>query len=354
MKIAVLKGDGIGPEVVDEGIKILYKIGEKYNFDIEIKEALIGGAAIDATGVPLPKETIEICNISEAVILGAVGGPKWDSLPGKLRPEYGLLSIRKELEVYANLRPSILFKELKSSSNLKEDVLGDGLDILIVRELIGGAYFGTKGREKTEDGFRAFDTIEYNSYEIRRILKVGFEAAGKRNKRLTLVDKANVLESSRLWREIGIEMSKSYPEIALNFMYVDNAAMQLINNPHQFDVIVTENMFGDILSDEASMLTGSLGNLPSASIGEEKAFIYEPIHGSAPDIAGKSIANPIGAIMSISMMLKYSFNLYKEAQDIENAVSKVLEKGYRTKDIMSFGKIEVTTIEMGNLIKNEI
>ncbi|MDV3428821.1 MAG: 3-isopropylmalate dehydrogenase [Bacillota bacterium] len=354
MKIAVLKGDGIGPEVVNEAIKVLYKIGEKYNLKIDTKEALIGGAAIDAVGCPLPDETIDICLKSHAVLLGAVGGPKWDNIKADLRPEAGLLGLRKALQVYANLRPAILFKPLASSSNLKAEVLGNGLDILIVRELIGGAYFGEKGREKIEGGYRAYDTIEYKSSEIERLLKIGFEAAGKRNKKLTLVDKANVLESSRLWREIGKEMSKSYPEIELNFMYVDNAAMQLINNPHQFDVIVTENMFGDILSDEASMLTGSLGNLPSASLGDKKAYLYEPIHGSAPDIAGKSLANPIGTIMSIAMMMKYSFNLDEAAENIENAVSIILEKGYRTRDIMSDGKILVTTNEMGNLIASEI
>lgn len=354
MKIAVLKGDGIGPEVVNEAIKVLYKIGEKYSLKIDTKEALIGGAAIDAMGVPLPDETIDVCLDSDSVLLGAVGGPKWDSLKGSLRPEAGLLGLRKALQVYANLRPAILFKELISSSNLKEEILEKGLDLLIVRELIGGAYFGDKGREKLEGGFRAYDTIEYKSSEITRILKTGFEAAGKRNKKLTLVDKANVLESSKLWRETAKEMSESYQDIELNFMYVDNAAMQLINNPHQFDVIVTENMFGDILSDEASMLTGSLGNLPSASLGDEKAALYEPIHGSAPDIAGKNIANPIGTIMSIGMMLKYSFNLDKAAEDIETAAAKVLEKGYRTKDIMSQGKILVATEEMGNLIASEI
>ncbi|MFA6940879.1 MAG: 3-isopropylmalate dehydrogenase [Clostridiaceae bacterium] len=354
MNIAVLKGDGIGPEVVNEAIKVLNKIGEKYSLEIDTKEALIGGSAIDAVGIPLPDETIDLCLKSDAVLLGAVGGPKWDSMKGSLRPEAGLLGLRKALQVYANLRPAILFKELVSSSNLKEEVLGIGLNLLIVRELIGGAYFGEKGREKIEGGYRAYDTIEYKSSEITRILKTGFEAAGKRNKKLTLVDKANVLESSKLWRETAKEMSKSYPDIQLNFMYVDNAAMQLINNPHQFDVIVTENMFGDILSDEASMLTGSLGNLPSASLGDEKAALYEPIHGSAPDIAGRSMANPIGTIMSIGMMLKYSFNMDKAAEDIENAVSRVLEKGYRTKDIISEGKVLVTTKKMGDLIVNEI
>ncbi|MFA9398441.1 MAG: 3-isopropylmalate dehydrogenase [Clostridiaceae bacterium] len=358
MKIAVLKGDGIGPEVIDESLKILEKIANKYKFDYEIKEGLIGGAAIDSTGVPLPKETIEICKESDAVLLGAVGGPKWDKLPGKLRPESGLLGIRKALDVYANLRPAILFKELKSSSNLKEEVLKDGLDLLIVRELIGGAYFGEKGRETInsngKDIIRAYDIIDYKSNEIERILKMGFESARKRNKKLTLVDKANVLESSKLWREIAMNMASDYNDIELNFMYVDNAAMQLINNPNQFDVIVTENMFGDILSDEASMLTGSLGNLPSASLGDNKAALYEPIHGSAPDIAGLDIANPIGTIMSLAMMLKYSFNLDDASNDIKSAVSKVLEKGYRTSDIMKNGNIKVSTKEMGNYIASEI
>lgn len=354
MKIAVLKGDGIGPEVVNEALKVLNTIGRKYSLNIETEEVLIGGSAIDASGIPLPEETIDTCLKSDAVLLGAVGGPKWENINADLRPEAGLLGLRKALEVYANLRPAILFKELASSSNLKEEVLVNGLDILIVRELIGGAYFGQKGRVKTENGYRAYDTIDYNSIEITRLLKIGFEAAERRNKKLTLVDKANVLESSRLWRETAKGIAKFYPDIQLNFMYVDNAAMQLINNPRQFDVIVTENMFGDILSDEASMLTGSLGNLPSASLGDKKAYLYEPIHGSAPDIAGKGLANPIGTIMSIAMMLKYSFNMNKAADDIESAIAMVLKKGCRTRDIMSYGKTLVTTKEMGDLIASNI
>ncbi|NMM63719.1 3-isopropylmalate dehydrogenase [Clostridium sp. P21] len=354
MKIAVMPGDGIGKEIIKQGIKVIKAIANKYKCDFEIKEALIGGAAIDETGSPLPEETIEICKSSDAVLLGAVGGPKWDKLPGNLRPEAGLLGIRKTLEVFANLRPAILFPQLKAASNLKEEVLGDGLNIMIVRELIGGAYFGEKKRVDIKEGQRASDTIVYSTPEIERIVKMAFQVARKRNKKLTLIDKANVLESSRLWREVTEKISEDYKDVELNYMYVDNAAMQLIRDPKQFDTIVTENMFGDILSDEASMLTGSLGMLPSASLGEGKVGMYEPIHGSAPDIAGCDKANPIGTIMSIAMMLRYSFNMEEAARDIENAVSKVLDKGYRTSDIMEQEKILVGTEKMGELIAQEI
>jgi len=354
LKIVIIPGDGIGPEVVKQAVKVLKAVSIKYNCGFEIKEALLGGAAIDETGGPLPQETIDICNASNAVLLGAVGGPKWDALPGNLRPEAGLLGIRKELGVFANLRPAILFPQLKSASNLKDEVLGDNLNIMIVRELIGGAYFGEKKRVDIENGQKAWDIIEYSTYEIERITKMAFEVARGRDKKLTLVDKANVLESSRLWREVVQSISKNYADVELNYMYVDNAAMQLIRDPHQFDVIVTENMFGDILSDEASMLTGSLGMLPSASLGTSTVGLYEPIHGSAPDIAGLDKANPIGTIMSVAMMFRYSFKMEEIAKVIENSVYKTLDLGYRTIDIMQPGMNCVGTEKMGNYIASQI
>ncbi|MDD3224358.1 MAG: 3-isopropylmalate dehydrogenase [Clostridium sp.] len=354
MKIAVIKGDGIGKEIVTEALKILEVISEKYDIKFDFNEVLLGGEAIDKMGTPIPQETIEVCKKSDAVLLGAVGGPKWDHIPSELRPEVGLLGIRKELGVFANLRPAILFPQLKEASNLKPEVLGDGLNIMIVRELIGGLYFGEKKRVNIEGGQKAWDTMVYSTPEIERIVRRAFEIAGKRNKKLTLVDKANVLESSRLWRETITEISKEYNDIDLDFMYVDNACMQLIRDPNQFDVIVTENTFGDILSDEASMLTGSLGMLPSASVGNGKIGIYEPIHGSAPDIAGQDKANPIATIMSAAMMLRYSFNMDKAALDIEKAVSKVLDEGHRTSDIMENGKKLVGTKKMGDLIAKAI
>lgn len=354
MRIAVISGDGIGKEVIKQAIKVLKAISNKYKCNFEFNEVLLGGEAIDQTGSPIPEETINICKNSQAVLLGAVGGPKWDKMPGNLRPEAGLLGIRKALGVFANLRPAILFPQLKSASNLKDEVLGDGLDIMIVRELIGGAYFGEKNRIDIENGQKAWDTIVYTTSEIERITKKSFEIARKRNKKLTLIDKANVLESSRLWREVVSRLAENYKDVELNYMYVDNAAMQLIKNPKQFDVILTENMFGDILSDEASMLTGSLGMLPSASLGEGNLGIYEPIHGSAPDIAGQNKANPIGTIMSAAMMLRYSFNMEDAAKDIENAVMKVMEEGYRTVDIMQYDKKAIGTEEMGDFITSKI
>lgn len=354
MKITIIPGDGIGKEVINQAVKVLKKIESKYKCKFEFNEALLGGAAIDATGNPIPEETIHKCKNSEAVLLGAVGGPKWDDYPGNLRPEKGLLSLRKELGVFANLRPAILFPQLKSASTLKDEVLGDGLDIMIVRELIGGAYFGEKKRIDIDGGQRAYDTIDYCTRDIERIAKKAFEVARKRDKKLTLIDKANVLETSRLWREVVTKISEDYKDIELNYMYVDNAAMQLIKNPKQFDVILTENMFGDILSDEASMLTGSLGMLPSASVGEGSIGLYEPIHGSAPDIAGQDKANPIGTIMSTAMMLRYSFNMEDAAKDIESATSRIMDKGYRTGDIMEKGMKIVGTEEMGDLIAEEI
>lgn len=354
MKIAVIKGDGIGPEVIKQAVKVLEVISKKYNCNFEYEEVLMGGAAIDETGVPLPDETIEVCKKSDAVLLGAVGGPKWDNVSRNLRPEAGLLQIRKELGVFANLRPAIMFPQLKAASPLKEEILGDSLDLMIVRELTGGIYFGEKNRIDIVDGEKAWDTMSYSTPEISRIAKVAFEIAEKRNKKVTLVDKANVLENSRLWREVVSELAKEYTHIKLDYMYVDNAAMQLIRNPKQFDVILTGNMFGDILSDEASMLTGSLGMLPSASVGANKIGLYEPIHGSAPDIAGQDKANPIATIMSVAMMLRYSFDMEEAAMDIEKAISKVLETGYRTVDIMKEGMIQVGTEEMGDIISKNI
>ena len=354
-KLAVMPGDGIGPEIINQAKKVLNSVEKKYDVKFDCTEVLMGGVAIDATGEPLPKETIDTCLKSDAVLLGAVGGPKWDNLPGDKRPEAGLLGIRKALGVYANLRPAVLFPQLKSASNLKPEVLGDGLDIMIVRELIGGAYFGEKKRIDLEDGGqRAWDTMVYETKEIERIAKMSFEIARKRNNKLMLVDKSNVLESSRLWKEVVYKMAEDYKDVELSQMYVDNAAMQLIRNPKQFDVIVTENTFGDIISDEASMLTGSLGNLPSASLGDGKVGLYEPIHGSAPDIAGQDIANPIGTIMSVAMMLRYSFNMDDAANDIEKAISNVLDKGYRTGDIMQEGMTKVGCEKIGDLIASEI
>ncbi|WP_368490657.1 3-isopropylmalate dehydrogenase [Clostridium sp. BJN0013] len=350
MKVAIIPGDGVGKEIITQGKKVLKAVASKYKFDLQYEEVLLGGSAIDEKGTPLPEDTIKVCKNSDAVLLGAVGGPKWDKLPGNLRPEAGLLGIRKTLGVFANLRPAILFPQLKSASNLKSEVLGEGLDIMIVRELTGGAYFGEKNRVNIEGGQKAWDTISYSSFEIDRIARKSFEIAKKRDKKLTLVDKANVLESSKLWREIVSEIAKEYKDIELNYMYVDNAAMQLIKNPRQFDVILTENMFGDILSDEASMLTGSLGMLPSASVREDSFGLYEPIHGSAPDIAGQNKANPIGTLMSVAMMLKYSFNMEAPSQDIENSISKVLKEGYRTLDIATEGSKIVGTEEMGDLV----
>jgi len=350
MKIALIPGDGIGPDIIEQAVKVLKVIEKKYNCSFEFTEVLMGGVALDATGVPLPEETIKVCKESDAVLLGAVGGEKWDVLPGHLRPEAGLLGMRKALEVFANLRPAIMFPQLKSASTLKEEVLGDGLDIMVIRELNGGAYFGEKVRIDTEDGQKAWDTMAYSTSEIVRIAKVGFETAKKRDNKLTLIDKANVLESSRLWRETVKKVALDYPEVELNFMYVDNAAMQLIRNPRQFSTIVTENLFGDILSDEASMLTGSLGMLPSASLGSGKLGVYEPIHGSAPDIAGQDKANPIATIMSVAMMLRYSLDMEDAAKEIEAAVSKVLDMGYRTGDIMQDGMTLVGTKKMGDLI----
>ena len=352
--IAVIPGDGIGPEVVDESIKVLSKIGEKYNHNFEFEFLQAGGCAIDSLGTPLPEKTLEICKKSDAVLLGAVGGPKWDDPNAKVRPEQALLGLRGGLNLYCNLRPALLYKALKEASPLKDTIIGDGIDICVVRELTGGIYFGERGRDVVDGVVSAYDTERYNIEEIERIVKIGFDTAMKRNKKLTSVDKANILESSRLWRSVVEKMSKDYPEVEVNHLYIDNASMQLVKDPRQFDVIVTSNMFGDILSDEASMITGSIGMLPSASLGKGTLGMYEPIHGSAPDIAGKGIANPLATILSTAMMLRYSFNLENEAKDIENAVVKVIEEGYRTGDIKSEGTILVGTKEMGALVVERI
>jgi len=353
--IAVLKGDGIGPEVVDQAIAVLNAVGEKKGIDFQFHEELMGGCAIDALGEPLPQATLKTCRESDAVLLGAVGGPKWEGLPGGKTPESGLLAIRAGLGLFANLRPAIIYEALKEASPLKAEIIGGNIDILVVRELTGGIYFGERGRiNRGTDSEAAYDTETYSVGEIERIARIAFEAASKRKGIVTSVDKANVLESSKLWREVVVRVSNEYPAVTLRHLYVDNAAMQLIRDPRQFDVIVTSNLFGDILSDEASMITGSIGMLPSASLGSGSMGLYEPIHGSAPDIAGQDKANPIATILSAAMMLRYSLNQNAAAQLVENAVNMVLEKGYRTGDIASAGDTVVGTGEMGRLIVNEI
>jgi 3-isopropylmalate dehydrogenase len=350
--IALIKGDGIGPEVVAEAIKVLDAIGEKFSHTFHYTDVLMGGIAIDKTGVPLPDETVEICKKSDSVILGAVGGPKWDTLPGHLRPEAGLLGIRKALNLFANIRPAVLFPALKGSCPLRADIADNGIDIVVVRELTGGIYFGERGRRDGAFGKEAYDTDCYSEMEVERIARVAFLIAQKRKKHLVSIDKANVLESSRIWREVVHAVAKDYPDVTVVDMLVDNAAMQLVRNPAQFDVVVANNMFGDILSDEAAMITGSIGILPSSSIGDGILGLYEPIHGSAPDIAGQNIANPIATILSIAMMLRDSLSLETEAKAVENAISKVLQKGYRTRDLDP--KNFVSCTEMGDLIKKEI
>lgn len=347
--ITVLKGDGIGPEIVDEAIKVLNITAEKFDFNVSYTYADIGGVAIDNTGVPLPKETVELCKRADSVLLGAVGGPKWDNQPGNNRPEAGLLAIRETLGLFANLRPAVIFEPLKQASPIKDSIIGDSLDIMVVRELTGGIYFGKRGRNEENGIPAAFDTESYNVKEIERIAHVAFDMAMKRGRKLTSVDKANVLESSRLWRETIIRIAKEYPQVELNHMYVDNCAMQLVRNPKQFDVIVTSNMFGDILSDEASMISGSIGMLASASLNGTKRGLYEPIHGSAPDIAGQNIANPLATILSVSMMLKYSLNQLEASQAVEAAVVKALEEN-RTPDIFEDGKTKVNCVQMGDIV----
>ncbi|PPK62168.1 3-isopropylmalate dehydrogenase [Malaciobacter marinus] len=348
--ISIIKGDGIGPEIVDEAIKVLDAVSYSCGFSLEYKEYLMGGIAIDMTGVPLPDETVQGVLNSDACLFGSIGGEKWDTLPRELRPETGLLKFREAMGVYANLRPALIYDELVNASTLKPEVI-EGVDIMVVRELIGGIYFG---QPRENDGFKAFNTMVYTKPEIERIGKKAFELAMKRDKRVCSVDKANVLEVSQLWRDTMEELSKDYPEVELSHMYVDNAAMQLVRNPKQFDVIVTGNIFGDILSDTASMVVGSIGLLPSASTGDKTA-VYEPIHGSAPDIAGQGIANPIATIESAGMMLRYSLGEDEAANKIDSAIKKALKDGYRTKDLAAYDAKEiVTTAEMGDIIANNI
>lgn len=347
--IALLRGDGIGPEIVDSAVRVLLAIGEKYGHEFAFTPYLIGGEAIDATGNPLPEETVKGCLESDSVLLGAVGGPKWDNLPGELRPEKALLGIRAAMGLFTNLRPAKLYYALKDECPLRADIVERGFDIMIVRELTGGIYFGERGYRQGRYGEEAYDTECYSRMEIERIIRVAFETARKRNKKLVSIDKANVLDTSRLWRKILHEIAEQYPDVSCSDMLVDNAAMQLVRNPAQFDVIVTTNMFGDILSDEASQITGSIGMLPSASLNESTRGLYEPIHGSAPDIAGQNKANPIATILSGAMMLLYSFGLERESADIVNAVDRVLELGFRTADL-SHGAEYLSTVEITDKI----
>ena len=351
IKICVMPGDGIGPEIIAQARKVLDAVGKKFGHEFEISEALIGGAAIDATGGPLPEETVTACQAADAVLLGAVGGPKWDTIEKSIRPERGLLGIRKALGLFANLRPAVLFPELARASYLRPDIVADGLDIMVVRELTGGIYFGEPRGEEVRDGEKAaYNTMVYKESEVRRIAKIAFDLAMKRGRRVCSVDKANVLDVSQLWREVVEQVAPEYPDVELSHMYVDNAAMQLIRDPSQFDVMVTGNLFGDILSDEASIITGSIGMLPSASMGAEGPALYEPIHGSAPDIAGQDKANPLATILSLSMMFRYSFSMEAEAAAIDAAVQKVLQDDYRTGDIMEEGKTAVGCKQMGELV----
>lgn len=346
MKILVLPGDGIGPEITAEAVRVLKALDLKF----EMEEALLGGCAVDATGDPYPEATRKLAREADAVLLGAVGGPKWDSNPREQRPERGLLGIRKDLGLFANLRPAVLYPELANASTLKPEIVS-GLDILIVRELTGDIYFGQPRGIEVRNGERVgFNTMIYSESEIRRIARVAFEAARKRNKKVCSIDKMNVLECTQLWRDVVSETAREYPDVALSHMLVDNAAMQLVKNPKQFDVMVTGNMFGDILSDEASMLTGSIGMLPSASLDEKNKGLYEPSHGSAPDIAGKGVANPLATILSAAMMLRYTFSNEEAACRIENAVKRVLAQGLRTADIFEPGTRKVGTKEMGDAV----
>ena len=354
-KIALIPGDGIGPDVVAEAVKVLDAVGAKFGHKWNYETVIAGGCAIDKFGKPLPQEQLDICLNSDAVLLGAVGGPKWDNLASELRPEKALLGLRGGMKVFANLRPAVMFKQLKDACPLKDEIVGDGLDILIVRELISGIYFGDRGT--AADGKSAWDTERYTWEEIERIVRMGFEFAQKRQKRLCVVDKANILNSSQLWRKVTETIKGDYPDVQLSYLYIDNASMQMVRNPRQFDVIATSNMFGDILSDEASQITGSIGMLASASLGASGPGLYEPIHGSAPDIAGKDLANPLATILSAAMLLRYSFGLETEAKAIENAVEQVLDDGYRTGDIAgserdavsAAGKL-VGTKAMGQLV----
>lgn len=355
--IAVIPGDGIGPEITREAVAVLKALGGKHGHEFATQTVLAGGAAIDACGDPLPEETVTVCKAADAVLLGAVGGPKWDNLPGEQRPEKGLLRIREALGVYANLRPAVLYPQMKEACPLRADIAAKGIDIMVVRELIGGIYFGKRARgqysENGKSGEDAYDTLYYRDYEIERIVRSGFQAAMLRGKKLMSIDKANVLDTSRLWRETVNRIAKEYPQVAVSHMFVDNAAMQLVRDPSQFDVIVTDNMFGDILSDEAAMITGSIGLLASASVGGEGGGIFEPIHGSAPDIAGTNTANPLATILSVAMMLRYALGQPALADEVEAAVSAVLSDGLRTADIAAGGST-VSCTEMGAAVLKKI
>lgn len=357
-RIALIPGDGIGPEIVREAVKVLDAAGKKYGFTLDYTEVLMGGASIDVHGVPLTEEAVAVAKASDAVLMGSIGGDAatspWYQLEPSKRPEAGLLKIRKELNLFANLRPAYLYSELKAACPLRDDIIGDGFDMMIMRELTGGLYFGARSTVEQDGVRKAMDTLTYDENEIRRIAKRGFDIARKRRKKVTSVDKANVLDSSRLWRAVVEEVAKEYPDVTLEHMLVDNCAMQLVRDPKQFDVILTENMFGDILSDEASMVTGSIGMLSSASLNETKFGLYEPSHGSAPDIAGKDLANPIATILSAAMMLRFSLDLDEAAGAVEAAVKQVLKEGYRTGDIYSEGCKKVGTVQMGSLIAERV
>ena len=355
-QIAVIKGDGIGPEIVTEAMLVLEKAGAKFGHEFVFQEVLAGGCSIDVNGIPLTQETIDICKSADSVLLGAVGGPKWDSVESAKRPEKALLGLRESLGLFANIRPAMMYKALAGACPIKPEIIGDGFDIVVCRELTGDVYFGKHYRKESDCGWGEMgcDDMNYSVYEVERIARRAFEMARVRSKKVTSVDKSNVLETSRLWRETVTRVAQEYPDVELGHMYVDNAAMQLVRNPGQFDVIVTGNLFGDILSDEASMITGSIGMLPSASIGETGRGMYEPIHGSAPDIAGKGIANPIATILSCAMMLRYSFGLSDEADTIESAVEKALNDGHRTADIAYGGEKILSTSEMGEKIRENL
>ena len=349
-RIVLVPGDGIGPEIVGSAVRVLEKIAEKFHHEFLFETVLAGGCAIDATGDPLPKETVDACLASDSVLLGAVGGPKWDTLPGAVRPEKALLGLRSALGLYTNLRPAKLYPALKDACPLRQDLISGGFDLMMVRELTGGIYFGERGRREGKYGPEAYDTESYSVMEVERIARAAFDAARKRRHRVTSIDKANVLETSRLWRETVHRVAAEYPDVEVEDMLVDNAAMQLVRNPGRFDVVVTSNMFGDILSDEASQITGSIGMLASASLGATTRGMYEPIHGSAPDIAGKNIANPIATILSAAMMLRYAFDMTAEADDIERAVDAALSDGLRTADIAAKGENTLTCTEMTDAI----
>ena len=357
-RIGVIRGDGIGPEIVAESLKVMNRVAEKYSVDFDYVDILLGGASIDVHGEPLTKEALETAKGCDAVLMGSIGGntttSPWYKLPAHLRPEAGLLAIRKGLNLFANLRPAYLYEELKKACPLRDEIIGDGFDLVVMRELTGGLYFGARETVEEKGQLKAIDTLTYTEEEIRRIAVLGFDIAMKRRKKVTSVDKANVLDSSRLWRKVVNEVAADYPEVELEHMLVDNCAMQLVRDPKQFDVILTENMFGDILSDEASMVTGSIGMLSSASLNETSFGLYEPSHGSAPDIAGKDIANPIATILSAAMLLRYSLNMDQAADDIESAVKQVLKDGYRTLDIMSEGMTQAGTALMGDLIADRL